>query len=133
MAGNRARAAMLDKRRRRVAGAAENIWEAFVVPEDNVVARSQLLDEVGLEQERLSLGLGGHEDKRARLRDHPRDPARLALGHHIGGDALLDRARLADIEHLALGADHSIDARPRRRVPPELADRLRSARQAPRL
>ena len=67
------------------------------------------------------------------LRHHARDAARLALWRHIGGDALLDRARLADIEHLALGPDHPIDARPKGRMAPEFPDRLGAARDPRRL
>src|SRR5262249_23654213 len=44
-----------------------------------------------------------------------------------------DRARLADIEHLALGPDHPIDAGPERRMSPEFPDRLGAARDARRL
>src|SRR3984957_18926370 len=58
---------------------------------------------------------------------------RLALGRHISGNALLDRARLTDIEHLALCPDHAIDAGPERRVAPEFPDRLGATRNARRL
>ena len=123
---------MLDQPRRGMAGADEDIGEALVVAQRHVVAGLQLLDEIGLEQQRLGVRFGGDEHHRAGLRDHARDAARLALGRHIGGDALLDRARLADIEHLALGPDHAVDAGPDRRVAPELADRLGAARHARR-
>ena len=99
--------------RRRMVGADQDIGEALVVAQRDVVAGLQLLDEIGLEQQRLGVRFGGDEHHRMRLRDHARDAARLALGRHIGGDALLDRARLADIEHLALGPDHAVDARAR--------------------
>ena len=129
----RAGAAVLDESRRRMGGADQDIGKALVVAQHHVVARLQLLDEIGLEQQRLGLRLGGDEHHRAGLGDHPRDAGRLALGRHIGGDALLDRARLADIEHLALGADHPVDAGPGRGVAPEFPDRLGSAREARRL
>ena len=129
VAGQAARAAMLDQPRRRMIGADQDIGEALVVAQRDVVAGLQLLDEIGLEQQRLGVRLGGDEHHRVGLRDHARDAARLALGRHIGGDALLDRARLADIEHLALGPDHAIDAGPERRMAPEGADRLGAARE----
>ena len=129
IAGNRARAAMLDEPRRVVAAGDQNVGEALVVAQHHVVARLQLLDQIGLEQQRLGFGLGGDEHHRAGLRHHAGDARRLTLGRRIGGDALFDRARLADIKHLALGADHPVDARPERRVPPEVADRLGAARK----
>ena len=114
-------------------GANEDIGEALVVAQRHVVAGLELLDEIGFEQQRLGVRFGGDEHHRAGLGDHAGDAGRLALGRHIGGDALLDRARLADIEHLALGPDHAVDARPERRVAPEVADGLRAAGEPPRL
>ena len=114
-------------------GADENIGEALVVAQRHVVAGLELLDEIGLEQQRLGVRFGGDEHHRSGLGDHARDPGRLALGRHIGGDALLDRARLADIEHLAFGAHHAVDAGPERRVAPEFPDRLSAAREPSRL
>ncbi len=128
-----ARAAMLDQPRGRMPGADEDIGEALVVAQRHVVAGLQLLDEIGLEQQRLGVRLGGDENHRARLGDHARDAARLAFGRGVGGDALLDRARLADVEHLALRPDHPIDARAERRVTPERLDRLGAARNPRRL
>ena len=133
VAGNRARAPVLDEPRRRVSRADQDIGKALVVAQQDVVAGLELLDEVGLEQQRLGLGLGGDEHHRAGLGDHPGDAGRLALGRRVGGDALLDRARLADVEHLALGADHPVDAWAHRRMAPEVADRFRAARQIQRL
>ncbi len=114
-------------------GADQDIGEALVVAQRHVVARLQLLDQVGLEQQRLGLRLGGDEHHRARLGDHPRDAGRLALRRHVGGDAFLDRAGLPDIEHLALGADHAVDPRPGRGVAPEFLDRFGPSREARRL
>ena len=133
VAGEIARAAMLDQPRRRMAGAYEDIGEALVVAQRDVVAGLELLDEVGLEQQRLGVRFGGDEHHRMGLRHHPRDAGRLALGGHIGGDALLDRARLADIEHLALGPDHAIDAGPHRRMAPKGADCVGAALEPRRL
>ncbi len=124
---------VLDKSRRGVAGADQNIGEALVVAQGYVVARLQLLDEIGLEQQRLGFRFGGDEHHRARLGDHPRDAGGLALGRQIGGDALLDRARLADIQHFAFGADHSVDAGTGRRVTPESPDCLGASREIGRL
>ena len=124
---------MLDQPRRGMAGADQDVREALVVAQRDVVAGLQLLDEIGLEQQRLGVRFGGDEHHRAGLRHHARDAAWLALRRHIGGDALLDRARLADIEHLALGPHHAIDAGSERGVAPEGPDRLGAARHARRL
>ena len=133
VASQAARAPMLDEPRRRMPGANEDIGEALVVAQRDVVARLELLDEVGLEQQRFGVRRGGDEHHRVGLSHHARDAVLLALGRHIGGDALLDRARLADIEHLALGPDHTIDAGAKRRMAPEFADRLGAARHPRRL
>ena len=97
-----ARAAMLDQPRCGMSGADQDVREALVVAQRHVVARLQLLDEIGLEQQRLGVQFGGDEHHRMGLRHHARNAAWLAFWRHIGGDALLDRARLADVEHFAL-------------------------------
>ena len=61
VAGQAARAAMLDEPRRRMTGADQDIGEALVVAQCDVVARLELLDEIGLEQQRLGVRLGGDE------------------------------------------------------------------------
>ncbi len=133
VAGDRARAAMLDQPRGGMSSADQDVRKALVVAQRDVVAGLQLLDEIGLEQQRLGVQFGGDEHHRAGLRHHAGDAGRLALGRHIGGDPLLDRARLADIEHLALRPDHAIDAGAERGVAPERPDRLGAARHARRL
>ena len=127
---NGAGAAVLDEPRRGMVGADQDVGETLVVAQHDVVPGFQLLDEIGLEQQRLGFCFGGDEHHRARVGDHPRDASRLALRRRIGGDALPDRSGLPDIEHLALGADHAIDAGPERSVAPEFLDRFRSAREA---
>ena len=119
---------MLDQPRRLAAGD-QDVREAFVVAQHHVVAGFQLLDQVGFEQQRLGLGLGGDEHHRAGLRDHAGDAHRLPFGRRVGEDALFDRARLADIEHLAFRADHPVDAGAERRMAPEITDRLGAQRQ----
>ena len=133
VAGDRARPTVLDQPRRGMAGAYEDVRKALVVAQRDVVAGLELLDEIGLEQQRLGVQFGGDEHHRSGLRHHARDAAWLTLRRHIGGDALLDRARLADIEHLALGPHHAIDAGAERGVAPERPDRLGAARHARRL
>ena len=127
---DRAGAAVLDEPGCGVVGADQDVGETLVVAQHDVVPGFQLLDEIGLEQQRLGFRFGGDEHHRARVGDHSRDASRLALRRRIGGDALPDRSGLPDIEHLALGADHAIDAGPERSVAPEFLDRFRSTREA---
>ena len=55
VAGHAARAAMLDQPRRGMTGRDQDIGEALVVAQRHVVAGLQLLDEIGLEQQRLGV------------------------------------------------------------------------------
>ncbi len=123
------RAAMLEELRRLMIAGDQDIGKALVVAQQHIVARLHLLDEIGLEQQRLGLGFRRDEHHRGGLRDHARDAGRLPLGPGVAGDALLDAARLADIEHLAVGGEHAIDAGAVRRMAPEGFDDLRAARE----
>src|SRR5262249_34667176 len=73
-------------------------------------ARAQPLDQVGLEQQRLGLAVGRDELQRRGRRDHAGDAAVVPGRPRIGDDALFQAFCLADIEHLAGGADHAVDA-----------------------
>ena len=102
---------MLHDRRRFVILADQDVGEGFVVAQQHVVARAQALDEVRLEQQRLGLRARRHEFHLPRLADHPRDALGVAAQPRVIGDALLQRAGLADIEDVAVLAEHAIDAR----------------------
>ena len=110
-----ARAAMLENLRRPVIGRDQDIGKRFVVAQHHVEARPQPLDQIGLEQQRLGLGAGDDEFERAGGGDHALDAGVETGRAGIGGNALFDVLRLADIEHVAARIDHAIDARPRRR------------------
>ena len=88
----------------------QDVGEGLIVPHQHVVAGPQLLDEVGLEQERFHLRPGGDELHRHGFGDHARDAMRMPEAARIARDALLQILRLADIEHVAAFADHAIDA-----------------------
>ena len=75
-----------------------------------VVGRAVALDELRLEEERLGLGVGGDDLHAARLGDHALEALGEARDLGVVGDAVAERPRLADIEDVALGVGHAIDA-----------------------
>ncbi len=82
----------------------------LVVAEQDVVARRQCLDQVVLEQQRLGLAADHRGVDAGDARHHHRD-ARRQLGLvEIARDALLQVARLADIEHAAGRVVIAVDA-----------------------
>ncbi len=108
----RARAAMLGDLRRLVVAGDEDVGERLVVPEQHVVARPQALDQIGFEQQRLGLGARRDELHRRRRHDDALDAPGEAADARVALHPLLEAARLADVEHRALGVDHAIDAGP---------------------
>ena len=64
MPGPAARAAMLEDLRRPMIAGDQDVGKRLVVAQQNVEARPQPLDQVGLEQQRLGLGLGRDEFER---------------------------------------------------------------------
>ncbi len=96
---------------RELVGGELDVGVGLVVAEEDVVARREALDEVVLEDQRLGLGACGGDVHAQHLRHHHRD-ARAGDGLlEVAGDATLEVLRLADVEHLVVGADHAIDAR----------------------
>ena len=89
----------------------QNIRKGFVVAQQHVVARSELIDQIGLEEESLDLGMSGDELHENCLRDHALETVgefgRMGVVHH----PLLEVARLSDIERVAPLVEHSVDAR----------------------
>ena len=87
---------------------------ALVVAKQDVEARRQRLDQVVLEQQRL--GLAAHH-RRLQPHDaahHHADARALVVFVEVAGHALLQVARLADIEHLVGRVEESVDTRQRR-------------------
>ena len=120
---------MLEDLRRPVVGRDQDVGKRLVVAQQHVEARPQPLDQIGFQQQRFGLGLGGDEFHRHRARDHAHDAAVVPGRPRIGGDPLLDVLRLADVEHLALRIDHAIDAGRRGRVLDRARDRGAAGRQ----
>ena len=66
----------------------QDIGVRLVVAQDDIVARLEQLDQIGLKQQRLSLGMGADDLDRGSFRNHAGDAYRLADRVGIGGDAL---------------------------------------------
>ena len=117
-------AAVFAQLRRRMLAADHDLGEGLVVAQQDVEARLELLDQVDLEQQGVGLCAGGDELHRARQVDHVGDTLGVEAALGVLDDALLQAARLADIEHLALVADHPVDARPIRQALDLVLDQL---------
>ena len=110
MARPRARPAMLEDLRGPVIGRDQDVGKRLVVAQQHVEARTQPLDQIGFEQQRLGLGAGNDEFERAGRRDHALDAGVETGRPRIGANAVLDVFRLADIKHIAARIDHAVDA-----------------------
>ena len=117
-----ARAPVLgDLRRGGVAGD-QDVGERLVVAQQHVVARHQLLDQVDLEQQRLQLGMGDDHFEARGLGHHAAQTLGQLADLGIGGDPLLQVARLADIECVARFVQHAIDTGAGRQIAQRLDD-----------
>ena len=123
------RAAMLLNAREIMVGAQQDEGEAFIVAEQDVVRRAVTLDELRLEQQRLGLAVRRDDLHRARLRDHALQPLRQARDLGVIGDAVFQRPRLADVQHLAARIEHPVDAGAYRQLFDDAADRFGAALQ----
>ena len=86
------------------------IREAFVVPQQHIVRWLVALDQLRLEQQRLAFCLGCHNGDVVHQGDHARRAIGVALATCIRGDPVLEVFGLADIEDIAILAQHAIDA-----------------------
>ena len=108
----------------------QDIGKRLVVAQLHVEARPQLLDQIGLEQQRLGLGRGRDDLDRNGRRDHAQDARRQwRVDAGIGGKPLADVLRLADVEHVVAGVEHAIDAGRGRRQAHGVFDRGMADRQ----
>ena len=82
-----------------------DVGVGLVVAQADVEARPVALDEALLGQQRLRLGGGDEGVDAVDPGGHPR-----AAGGEVVGDAFADRARLADVEQLAVAAVEEVDA-----------------------
>ncbi len=107
---------MLGKLRKIVRGIDLDEGKGFVVAQQDVVARHQALDEIALEKERFDLRMGDDDFHGGGFGDHPAQTVRQIDDMGVVGDAALEVACLADIERVAPGIEHAINARPWRQV-----------------
>ena len=84
--------------------------EAFIIAQKDVVRRAIALDQLRFEQQRLCLAIGRDNGHAARLRDHTPQTIGQPIHLRIIGHAVLERFSLANIEHIAPGIIHAIDA-----------------------
>ena len=103
-------AAMFEDARCPVIAGQKNVRKRLIVAQQHVEARTQSLDKIGLEQQSFGFCAGNDEFHHRRLTDHPHNAIRMGYAARIIGDAFLEIARLADIEHIAIAVEHAIDA-----------------------
>ena len=121
---------MLEDLRRPMVAGDQDVGKRLVVAQLHVEARPQLLDQVGFQQQRLGLGRGGDDLDRHGRGDHAQDARRQRrVDAGIGGQPLADVLGLADIEHVAGGIEHAVDAGRGRRQPHRVFDRRMADRQ----
>ena len=115
---------MLGDLREVVVAGDEDIGEGLIIPQQHIVARPKALDEIGLEQQRLDLALGQDDFQFLSFGHHPLHTDGQAGNLRVRADPALEVTRLADIKRLALGVEHTIDARPLAKRPhPRLEQR----------
>jgi hypothetical protein len=117
------RAAMLRDARVGVVLAQEDERKALVIAQQHVEAGAEALDQLRLQQQGFGLGVGGNDRHRPGERHHALQAARQARDLRVVGDAALQTLRLADVQRLAGGIEHPVDARPRRQGLQHVADR----------
>ena len=72
----------------------------FVIPEHDIEARFQALDEIGLEQQGLGFGVGRDDLDRNGLAHHPPQPFRQSPAIGVGRDPFAQAAGLADLQSI---------------------------------
>jgi hypothetical protein len=94
----------------RVLAADDDLGEALVVAQQDVKARPKLFDQIDFQQQGVGLGAGRGELHRPGQIDHQGDALGVETALGVLDDALLQAPGLADVERLALVAEHAVDA-----------------------
>ncbi len=87
-----------------------DIRVALVVTKQHIEAWFELFDQVVFEHERFGLGVDDRHFDSRHLRQHCLGLWRRVRAVKVGGDPLLEVARLADIDDLVLRIEHAIHA-----------------------
>jgi len=91
-------------------GAQQDKGKALVIAQQHVERRTEPLDQLRFQQQRLGLGIGGDDLHAAGLADHPLQPPGQPGDVGVIRHPRLQAAGLADIEHLAARIEHAVDA-----------------------
>ncbi len=110
IAPRRALGAPMQHHARKRAGGYMNVGIAFVVTQQNVVARLELLDQRTFKNQRLDLGMGHRNFDGADASHQAAHLGGCLIFPEVAGNALLEIARLTDIKHRAALVQHPIDA-----------------------
>src|SRR5262249_51553262 len=94
-------AAMLEDLLRPMVGGDQDVGKRLVIAQEYIEARTQALDQIGFQQQRLGFRRGRHELERGGRRDHALDAGVVARWPGIGDDTFADVLRFADVEHVA--------------------------------
>ena len=92
----------------------QDIGEAFIVPQQHVIFRLELLDQVLFKQQRFGLCVGRQKHHRRGVRNHRGNPRGMARWARVIADAVLEAAGLADVQNPGLAIQHPVH--PRRAV-----------------
>ena len=91
-------------------GGQQDLRQAFVIAQQDVVARFHLLDQVRLKKQRFGFRLGDDDFQLFSLADHAHQPVRQSVRLGIAGHPPRQIARLANIQHLAIAVGHAVNA-----------------------
>ena len=88
----------------------QNVWKAFVIAQQHVEARLELLDQVLFQKQGFGFGARRQKHHRRRFADHPGNAAGMAGRPGVGRHTRLQVAGLADIKNLSHSVEHAVDA-----------------------
>ena len=88
----------------------QDIGKAFVVAQQNIVARPKFFNQICFQQQRVGFGFGADKLHIPRRLNHTQNTIIVTRRARIGPHARFQIFGLADIEHRALAIQHAIDA-----------------------
>ena len=88
---------MFDQLRHGMVIGQQNVGKALVVAQQNIVARTQFLNQIGFQQQCVGFGFGANKLHIARCFDHAQNTVIVSRRARIGPHARFQIFRLADI------------------------------------